>query len=109
MVERRLNEPVLRIDGQPVFWLTQKPTTVWTCSRCHVEQPKNSIAVEVALKRSERLSDFMRKEMGREYLDRAIQKYLCLDCAIEAFDDVVLKCRLLKNKGVQGFRLIEEM
>jgi len=94
MVSRKLNRPIFKIKNDPVVWVRQILVGEWICSNCFAIQKKDSISVELTISKT-------RQDQ------KAVKRYLCLDCAITYGETVVNDSKLCKLHGAEGYRFIK--
>lgn len=90
MVVRKLNKPLGRIGGLPVFWMRQVLGGQWVCRQCHVGQV-NGVAVEV----------HAGKDGGKQYV--------CVPCAVLLLEDALGRIRLCEQVGPEMYALMDDV
>jgi hypothetical protein len=102
LVDRRFNKPAYKNHGVPVFWLREYKTAKWMCHGCGKHQQDGSVCFEFWIR-------FVRKGDDGVTVEKAVKRFFCLPCAEEMLSSVLEKVKLLRLRGVEAYRLLEEM
>jgi len=102
MVDRHFNKPAYKNRGIPVFWLREYRTVRWNCHECGKTQKNGSFCFELWVR-------FARKGEKGENIDKPVKRFFCLECAEKMLSGVLEKVRLLRTRGPEAYKLLEEM
>jgi hypothetical protein len=100
MVQRRLNRPAFKVRNSPIFWLKELKTSKWPCKMCYEEQPP-SVCFEVVYRNA--------KKGEKGNTSDAKKLFLCMKCAEEMLQTSLDKVRIIKEHGVDGLSLFEDV
>jgi hypothetical protein len=105
-IEKKFNKGICKVQTTPLFWIKEIRTSRWDCHKCRRNNGPGSIAFETTVRyaTSQRKND---GEMG--WFEKPIKHYLCLECAIEILDEAKEKVLLVKENGIEAFKLLESL
>jgi hypothetical protein len=120
-IERKFNKPLYKVRHTAVFWVKEFPKVAWRCHKCGAEQKKGSLAFELTVKFAEKTYEMPTPEYdekgqvsnmkpGKEtWTEKPVKHYLCMDCASTMLIETNEKVLMLKQLGIDAFKLFEEL
>lgn len=100
MVRRKLNRPAYKVRNTPIFWLNEMLRSNWTCKCCYEEQPP-SVCFEVIYR--------VAKKGAKGESSDARKLFLCMKCAEDMLQTSLSKVKIIKEHGVDGLSLFEDV
>ena len=98
--KKNLNKPLLRILNYRSWWVKEVGDR-WWCKMCGHEQPKGSVAFELLVR-------FARKNVAGKDIDKPVKHSVCLACTEKMFEEALVRIKICKQHGADGFKLFDE-
>jgi len=105
MVARRLNKPIARVVGRPLFWLYEVVGSGWRCRLCNKEQPKGAVTFEVFVP----IGQIPGTTPMSGKVRTGAKMYMCLECASKLLDEAKDRVDVCRKLGPEGYTMLDEM
>jgi hypothetical protein len=99
MVERKLNVPICKIHGLPVFWLSTVGTK-WYCNSCSSLQIPNTTCFEFTGRYAAK---------GVKIPKPAQKLFVCLDCARKYLEEALYAVDMSKKGTLEGYKMVMKL